>query len=187
MAAAYADRWFDLRLADSMARFTALLPPGARVLDVGCGPGRDVAWLTEQGFRAVGLDVARAMLLQGRARGVTAPLVQADMRHLPFADGSFQGIWACASLLHIPHRQVAGVLRELRRVLNGHIYLSVKRGAGSAWVADESGHRRLFVYHRPAALRRLVERCGFQVLRCRESSDLAGRRRPWIELWGRAW
>ncbi len=184
MAASYARRWFDRRLVEALARFTALLPSGARVLDVGCGPGRDVAWLAEQGFCAVGLDMARGMLIQARGRGVVAPLVQADMRSLPFADGSFQGVWVCASLLHIPRLQVAGVLRELRRVLRGYIYLSVKIGSGSEWVEDDAGHRRLFVYYRPANLRRLVEQCGFVVLLCRESPDLAGRSRPWIELLG---
>ena len=48
----FADRWFDLRLEEDMARFAGRLGPGARVLDVGCGPGRDAAWLAEQGFDA---------------------------------------------------------------------------------------------------------------------------------------
>ena len=52
VAESFADRWFDLRLEEPMARFTGRLGPGARVLDVGCGPGRDVAWLAEQGFDA---------------------------------------------------------------------------------------------------------------------------------------
>jgi 2-polyprenyl-3-methyl-5-hydroxy-6-metoxy-1,4-benzoquinol methylase len=52
-ARAFTDRWFDLRLETDMGRFVARLAPGVRVLDVGCGPGRDAAWLGEQGFEAI--------------------------------------------------------------------------------------------------------------------------------------
>ena len=83
-AAAYADRWFDFRLEKDMARFAARLGTNVRVLDVGCGPGRDVAWLAEQNFDVVGVDLAFKMLEEGLARGVSAPLIQADMRRLPF-------------------------------------------------------------------------------------------------------
>ena len=113
IATRFADRWFDLRLEENMARFAGRLGPGARVLDVGCGPGRDAAWLAEQGYDAGGVDLSIRMLRQGQARGVTAPLIQADMRHLPFRRGSFQGLWACASLLHLPKEQAGDALLEL--------------------------------------------------------------------------
>ena len=134
----FADRWFDLRLEENMARFAGRLGPGARVLDVGCGPGRDAAWLVERGYDAGGVDLSLGMLREGRARGVTVPLFQADMRHLPFRKGSFQGLWVCASLLHIPKQQAGEVLVELGRIVYpGHIYLAVKRGEGEEWVEDE--------------------------------------------------
>ena len=49
VAAEFAERWFDLRLKAEMARFAGRLGKGVLVLDVGCGPGRDAAWLAEHG------------------------------------------------------------------------------------------------------------------------------------------
>jgi ubiquinone/menaquinone biosynthesis C-methylase UbiE len=134
----------------------------------------------------VGVDLSFHMLREGLARGVSAPLIQADMRHLPFRRGSFRGIWASASLLHIPKAQAGDALKELARVVHsGHIYVSVKRGEGEAWVPDEQGHRRLFAYYQPAALELLLERSGFEVLTCWQSPDAAGRERPWVSVLAR--
>jgi len=187
MAYAYARRWFGFRLHDEMARFTAHLPPGGRVLDVGCGPGQDTAWLAEQGFAATGVDLSGGMLREARRRGVTAPLVQADLQHLPFRSGSYQGLWACASLLHIPKAQAGAALREMARIVHpGYIYIAVKRGRGESWVEDEGRGRRFFAYYDPDELRTLVTQAGTTVLCCWETEDSAGRSRPWVNLLARS-
>jgi ADP-ribose pyrophosphatase YjhB (NUDIX family) len=184
----FAERWFDLRLVTEMERLTGRLGPGARVLDVGCGPGRDAAWLAEMGFDAGGMDLSLGMLEEGRRRGVTVPLIQADMRHLPFRKGSLDGLWVCGSLLHVPKKRVNDVLRELSRVVYpGHIALAVKRGEGERWVEGEDGQRRFFAYYSADEIQLRLERNGFEVLGCWESPDQAGREIPWINVlaWSR--
>jgi ADP-ribose pyrophosphatase YjhB (NUDIX family)/ubiquinone/menaquinone biosynthesis C-methylase UbiE len=180
-AADFAARWFDLRLDRALTGLGERLRPGARVLDMGCGPGRDVRFLGEMGFQAVGLDRSAGMLAEARRR-VTAPFVQADMRALPFADGSFDGVWACASLLHVPRDEAPGVLAEVHRVVeHGHLFLTVKRGEGEAWVESEHGPR-FFTYYHPAEVELLVERAGFRVLEQWENPDQTGREHPWVHV-----
>lgn len=190
VAAEYAQTWFDLPVDDLLCRLVERLPPGAAVLDAGCGPARDTLWLAQQGFRAVGIDLSWGMLRQGQmrlaAQGVVAPLIQADMACLPFCTASFQGVWACASLLHIPKAQAGQVLGEFARVVRpGYLYLSVKRGHGEGWVADQAGRRRFFAHYRPGELERLVERSGFEVLESWENADRLGRRQRWLNVLAR--
>jgi len=187
-AAQFAARWFGLRLATEMERFSGRLGPGSRVLDVGCGPGRDAAWLAEMGFDAGGVDLSFEMLQEGQRQGVSVPLIQADMRHLPFCKASLDGLWVCASLLHVPKDEVDAVLRELSRVVYpGHISVSVKRGEGEAWVEDEEGRPRFFAYYTEDEIQLRLERNGFEVLGCWESPDQSGRSVPWINVlaWSR--
>jgi ADP-ribose pyrophosphatase YjhB (NUDIX family) len=150
-------------------------------LDLGCGPGRDVRFLGELGFRALGLDRSAGMLAETRER-VDAPFVQADMRALPFVDGSFDGAWVCASLLHVPREQVPAVLAEVHRVLeHGHLFVAVKRGEGESWVETEAGSI-FFAYYHPAELELLVERAGFRVLDQWENPGQADQQHPWINV-----
>jgi 8-oxo-dGTP pyrophosphatase MutT (NUDIX family) len=184
----FAERWFGMRLTAEMGRFVDRLGPGARVLDVGCGPGHDTAWLAEMGFDAAGVDLSFGMLQEGVRRGVSAPLFQADMRRLPFRSGSLDGLWVCASLLHVPKDEVNAVLRELARVVYpGHIAVTVKRGEGEAWTEDERGRRRFFAYYGADEIQLRMERNGFEVLGCWEEPDHAGREHPWFNVlaWSR--
>ena len=82
------------RVVPFAERLLARLPPGARLLDLGCGPGRDLAWLAAQGAAGVGCDLSAGMLAPARARG-GRPLVQADMRVCRSPGARSGGIWCC--------------------------------------------------------------------------------------------
>jgi ubiquinone/menaquinone biosynthesis C-methylase UbiE len=106
-------------LLDDMAAFAGGLPAGALVVDVGCGPGFDAALLRrEHGLNAIGLDYSHTMINTGRDEfEVNVPFVQASMGQMPFAPGSLDGIWACASLLHLPRADLPAVLAHFARLL----------------------------------------------------------------------
>ena len=115
-----------LRLFNAFARpelreaIVALaLPPDSRVLDAGCGTGETITWLHEslQGCgNVVGMDLAAAHVRAARhSAPANAPIVQGDMLEAPFAEGTFDLVWAVNALNHL-HDPAAGV-RRLARLL----------------------------------------------------------------------
>ena len=97
------------------------LPSGARLLDLGCGTGQIAAWLVEQGYRVVGVDLSEAMIRHARQRAPRAHFVVQDMRHLSVS-GPFDAAFALfATLNHLPDD------RALRRVFR-RVYAALAPG-----------------------------------------------------------
>jgi acylphosphatase len=154
-------------------RFRDLLPERGLVVDLGCGPGNDAALLADLGLGVVGLDLTRAMLEVARGGGRMRALIEGDSRRQPFVAESFDGVWASASLLHLPKAQVSLALAEARRVLKagGALCTFMKMGdhdgimtqeqrGGSAVVRGD----RYFAHYGPAEWLAHVRACGFRVL-----------------------
>jgi len=140
-----------------------------RVLDVGCGPGWESAAFDDAGLDPVPFDLTASFLTQARERVPDAAPVRGDMRALPFADGSFDGLWACASLLHVPEPDVPAAVAEFERVLadDGVVCCSLKTGPGDIGTAAESPYdddRRHFERYAPERARDLFDDAGFAVL-----------------------
>ena len=103
----HADLWDQLRGPDLrlesrwMARFAALLPPGGRVLDLGCGTGRPLgSWLLSQGFAVTGVDGSAPAINRARERLPGGTWLCADMRGLALGE-TFDGLLAWDSLFHL--------------------------------------------------------------------------------------
>jgi SAM-dependent methyltransferase len=185
----FAARWGDLRLEralDVFASNVAVGPHGhARVLDLGCGPGRDIDFLTQLGCQAVGLDLSAGMLAKARARLPGGNLVRADLRQLPFAPGILDGVWACASLLHLRRIDFPTALGEIVRLLRhpgGLLYLALKGGQGECWEVDQEGRRYFFAYYHAVEVQTFLLAAGFQILEQWQEADQAGRPRPWLNF-----
>jgi SAM-dependent methyltransferase len=133
---------------------------GQRILDVGCGPGSDAETFADRGYDVTGLDVTPSFLESARTNVPDAAFALGDMRHLPLADDSFDGVWACASLLHVPREDVPATLSEFDRVLDdgGTLYCSLKRGDESGF----DGDGRFFERHTTDAVRELLVDAGFE-------------------------
>jgi ubiquinone/menaquinone biosynthesis C-methylase UbiE len=173
-------------LLPHIEQFVALLPPGGLVLDVGCGPGWDTAVLQTLSLTTIGLDYSHAMMQAGKAEhGLPLHFVQADMRHLPVR-GSADGIWACASLLHLARGEVLPTLHEFYRVLKpgGILYLSVKVGNQEQWVEAPYGQPlpRFYTFWQPETLDPLLETAAFQII---DGWQDEGERDRWLVRYAR--
>ena len=131
--------------------FLRAIPPGGRILDAGCGSGRDSAAFLRLGYRVMSIDASTEMVKASTALTGQAA-VQVAFENLDF-EAEFDGIWACASLLHVPRRALGDVLGRLTRALtpSGVLYLSFKAGTGERLEAG-----RLFTDMTEADLSELV-------------------------------
>ncbi|AQS58106.1 DVU_1556 family methyltransferase [Desulforamulus ferrireducens] len=109
------------QLTERAMEFCAL-PPGAKVLDIGCGTGATVEYLIDKyQLQAVGIDPSHLLLAQGRQRRPDLPIFQAVGECLPFYEGEMAGVLAECSLSVMTNP--ARVLRECQRVLRAGGYL----------------------------------------------------------------
>lgn len=177
-AADYARRTRDLDLAPVRARFLAEVRARAgsdavHLLDVGCGPGRDVRAFVEAGCTVEAIDASPDMAaLAEEYAGVPVQVMRVE--ELTWEDG-FDGIWACASLLHVPWDDLPEVFRRVARALRptGVLYASFKLGTGGRM---EGGLR--FTDMDPARLAdRIGHGSGLQVLETWDTPDLRPERR----------
>lgn len=138
--------------------------PGDRVLDAGCGPGVDLATFADAGLDPVGVDLSPSLLRLAREQVPAATLFRMDLRELGFRQNSFDGVWACASLVHVPKTDAEATLRGFERVLadGGRLFVSVKRRVGDESAVPDD--RRFFVAYEPDELAGLAESAGFETL-----------------------
>lgn len=170
-------------------RFLAALKPGARVLEIGSGPGRDASALEQAGHRVRRTDITPAFveLLQadGHAADVLDPLHDDLTDPDPVGDGGpgYDGVWASACLLHVARADLPVVLSRLASVTRpgGVLHLSLKEGDGEAWSTHGSiAAPRHFTYWREEPLCEAIEQAGWRIV---EVGHGAGQREDlWLDV-----
>ena len=105
---------FDRATLDS---FAARLRGRGTVCDIGCGPGHVARYLADQGVDMIGVDLSPGMVAQAASLNPDISFRVGDMSALDEPDGSWAGISAFYSIIHIPRESIATVLSELHRVL----------------------------------------------------------------------
>jgi SAM-dependent methyltransferase len=110
---------------------------GLRILDLGCGPGRDLQYFKSQGHDPVGLDGSPAFCEMARGLSGCETLNQ-NFLSLRLKPASFDGIFANASLFHVPTQELPRVLSELKAALMPHgiLFTSNPRGNVEGWMGD---------------------------------------------------
>ncbi len=121
------------------------------ILDAGCGSGRDAKAFLDAGYRVTALDASEKMCEEAE-KLINQEVLCQRFGELQFRQ-EFDGIWACASLLHVSYAEINGVLKRLWDALkeNGILYASFKYGKGMR--ADKG---RLFYDYEEIALQNLM-------------------------------
>jgi SAM-dependent methyltransferase len=152
--------------------------PPCRILDVGCGPGRDLKAFTQRGHIAIGLEgTAHFVAMAREASG--CEVWQQDFMQLALPDGHFDGVFANASLFHVPSAALPGVLAALHGTLKprGVLFSSNPRGDNQeGWNGDRYG-----VYHDLEAWRSYLNAAGFEELEhYYRPTGLPREQQPWL-------
>ncbi|MCG2634648.1 MAG: methyltransferase domain-containing protein [Gammaproteobacteria bacterium] len=130
------------------------------ILDLGCGPGRDLHAFKQLGHRPTGLDGSFTFCEMAR-RHSGCPVLHQQFLSLDLGAASFDGIFANASLFHVPSQALPRVLAACHRALRagGILFMSNPRGDGKGWQGDRYGHYAEFEQSRAR-----LEAAGFTVL-----------------------
>lgn len=158
-------------------RFLNYVPTSARILDFGCGSGRDALFFASQGYDVSALDATPFFVERLQAMGIKARCLLFE----EFADEeAWEGIWACASLLHLSYPELDSILVALYKALvpQGILYCSFKKG-------DFEGIRqgRYFLDVTLSGLIPHLQAVGFEILEAFESEDARKEvQRPWINV-----
>lgn len=124
----YAEQTRQVDLNGIRGRFLRHIPKYGEILDVGCGAGRDLRYFLEQGREAVGLDPSEKMAKLA-AEYAGASVHQCRVQEFK-PEKRFDGIWACASLVHVPRKELPDVFDQLSGWLRyrGALYTSFRMG-----------------------------------------------------------
>jgi len=173
------DGTVDTDMSSHYDEFLALIPENGSILDAGCGSGRDTLKFKSLGYAVTAIDGSKKMCeLASEHSGVNVMHMQ--FQEIDFKD-CFDGIWASASLLHVPSDELEDVLKRLKKSLkeNGIFYASFKLG-------DFEGERngRFFNDFTETTAKNLFENTGFEIIKTWLTNDARPERQneKWVNI-----
>ena len=118
----------DVEFSTIQDSFLAQLPAGALILDFGCGSGRDSRYFLQKGYRVEACDGSEEMVKAG-TRNAGIPVKKMLFSELN-EENRYDGIFACASILHVPSKELPDILTRMKRAVKpgGILYVSFKYG-----------------------------------------------------------
>jgi len=145
---------------DALLRYIEVAPP-FELLDLGCGPGRDLMTFTALGHHATGLEGSPALAAMARQRS-GCEVIEQSLLELALPPAHFDGVFANAVLFHVPSQELPRVLRDLHATLKtgGVLFASNPRGQGEeGWSGERYG-----AFHDWETWRGYVSAAGFAEL-----------------------
>lgn len=132
----YAAETFSADMSEQYQRFLPLLKKGAKILDVGSGSGRDACYFKKQGYQVTALEPSKNLCREIR-KVFPGEIVCSDIQNYRSTE-RYDGIWACASLIHLQEEEVLCFFEKIDLYLNdnGIVYVSGKNGPPTGKAQD---------------------------------------------------
>lgn len=147
--------------------FASQLEKDSRVLDIGCGAGGDAVYLSKTGLNITGIDFSAKLIDIAKKNLPSGNFLVVDFEDLSFEKDSFDGIWAMASLLHVPKQNLPAVLKKIYMVLDpsGLFFSSFRVGNEEKFTIEQRGNARLkrfYSYYQPEEIKKMLQEAGFK-------------------------
>ena len=168
----YFDSTVNVDMSASYEEFINLLPKGSKILDLGCGSGRDSLQFMKLGYDVTAVD-GSLELAKRAAKLLGKEVIVSSFEQLQLED-SYDGIWACASLLHLDNNALRDVLNKLYDNLNdsGIFYMSFKYGT-SEFIDENNRYFNMFTEER--LIKFIEENTKYNILQISGANDSLGR------------
>ena len=132
----YAEKTFSADMSEQYQRFLPLLKEGATILDIGSGSGRNACYFQKMGYQVTALEPS-THLCEEIQKVFSGTIIHSDIQHYQ-PEQQFDGIWACASFLHLQEKEILDFFGKINCFLHDHgiIYLSGKNGISTGKAND---------------------------------------------------
>ena len=161
-----------------------LIPPGAKILDAGCGIGRDMEMLINNGFDMTGVEAAPGMIKEAIKRNslLKGKVIEGDLREISSLikqHEQFNAIWANTSFHHHTPKEAVSVLSQYKQLLkpDGILFILVKKGNGEIFEKAKaySGGKRYFKLYQVHELDKILTDAGLSIIDIGEKPDSRGK------------
>lgn len=165
----FAQNVADLAPIGSIGKFIKLLPSEAKIIDIGCGSGRDAKIFTNAGMDVLGIDFCPNLIEIAEAYAPLANFQLMDIETMNLPPATFNGAWAACSLGHIPKNMILDVLKQIHILLkeHGYFYLALKKGTGEVLEKDarySGNHQKFWSFFAESELKNYLESARFKIL-----------------------
>lgn len=177
----FCNNTIDVDMSEIHNKFMSYFPKGTHILDAGCGSGRDSKIFLDRGYVVEAIDASAEIC------GLASDYIGQTVKCISFEEmnyeGKFDGIWACASLLHVSKKELPQIMQKMYQALKtkGILYASFKYGTG-----ERVDNSRSFSDFTKDSATKLFEDAGFKVMECYITYDVRSDRQEerWVNIFG---
>jgi SAM-dependent methyltransferase len=174
----YHARTFGLDPGPFLMPLAERLPPGARILDVGCSSGRDLKWFIARGFDVTGFERSAGLARKAR-RNAGCEVIEGDFETADFSSFAVDALTLIAALVHVPGEKLPQVLKRILPAVKPGGYILITMKEGTSPVQGSGG--RIYYRWRDDDLRRLFAELGLRILYSRRRGSFLSEDVVWLE------
>jgi SAM-dependent methyltransferase len=176
-ASDYHNKTFTADPSNFLSPFVQFFPLQPRILDIGCGSGRDLLWLKQRGFEPTGFERSTSLAMLARNH-TGCPVIIGDLETFDFSMGSWNSVMLVGSLVHIPHERFIPAIQRILSAFSSPcvMLLTMKEGDGKIHSADG----RTFYLWNDGVLREIFARLNLEMASFFRNVSAIGSNEAWL-------